>query len=104
RVAGATTYDDIAAMDPKVLAALPLSGIPVGEARTRARAMVADAPMVRRTERVDVPRADIELDVDMESYSDDGAYLWGTYLSGPGVEQLSYEVGYRPFVTWEPLE
>jgi predicted RecB family nuclease len=43
----------------------------------------------------------VELDIDMESYLDDGAYLWGTYLSGvtlPGFGQ-----GYRPFVTWRPL-
>ena len=39
----------------------------------------------------------------MESYLDDGAYLWGTLLSGPGVARLGASPGYRPFVTWRPL-
>jgi len=102
RSAGAATYDDVAAMDPAVAAGLPLTGIPAGEARIRARAMQQALPMVRRSETVDVVRADVELDVDMESYLDDGAYLWGTLLTGrrvPGFEQ-----GYRPFATWAPLD
>jgi hypothetical protein len=38
----------------------------------------------------------------MESYLDDGAYLWGTLLTG---EQLpGFDPGYRPFVSWTPLE
>lgn len=101
RAAGAERIDDVAAMDPARLAALPLTGIPSVEAATRARAILAGVPMVRRREAVDVVRADVELDVDMESFLDDGAYLWGTYLSGvplPGLPQ-----GYRPFATWQPL-
>jgi predicted RecB family nuclease len=101
RAAGAASYDDVADMDPAVVAALPLTGIPAAEARIRAAAMRAGVPMVRRTAAVDVVRADVELDVDMESYLDDGAYLWGTLLTGrevPGFDQ-----GYRPFVTWRPL-
>lgn len=38
-------------------------------------------------------RADVEVDVDLESYQEHGAYLWGTLLDGV----------YRPFVTWDPL-
>jgi predicted RecB family nuclease len=102
REAGAASYDDVAAMDPAVVAALPLTGIPASEARVRARALLARVPMVRRAERVDVVRADVEFDVDMESYLDDGAYLWGTLLTG---EQLpGFDPGYRPFVSWTPLE
>jgi predicted RecB family nuclease len=33
------------------------------------------------------------VDVDLESYQEHGAYLWGTLLYGV----------YRPFVTWDPL-
>ena len=42
---------------------------------------------------VAVPRADVEIDVDMEAYMDQGAYLWGAWLDG----------AYHDFVTWEPL-
>lgn len=66
-----------------------------------ARAWLAQVTLIRRTPEVEVVRADVEVDVDMESYQDDGAYLWGTLLTDntdPG--RL---VRYRPFVTWEPL-
>lgn len=102
RAAGAVTYDDVAAMDPAAVRALSLSGIPAGEAQVRAQAMVAGVPLVRRTECVDPVRADVELDVDMESYGDDGAYLWGTYLTGALVPGFAH--GYRPFVTWQTLD
>ncbi|WP_405134069.1 TM0106 family RecB-like putative nuclease [Nocardia sp. NBC_01388] len=58
-----------------------------------ARAWATGAPLVRRVERVRVQRADVEVDVDLESYQEHGAYLWGTLLDGV----------YRPFVTWDPL-
>lgn len=102
RAAGADTYDDVAHMDKAMLTALPLTGIPAAEARIRARAMASGAPMVRRTETLDVARADVELDIDMESYLDEGAYLWGTYLTGVPID--GFEQCYRPFVTWRPLD
>jgi predicted RecB family nuclease len=37
----------------------------------------------------------------MESYLDDGAYLWGTLLSGDALP--GFPAGYRPFVTWQRL-
>lgn len=63
-----------------------------------ARAWLAGVPLVRRLETVTVARADVEVDVDMESYQELGAYLWGTLLTEGGVSQP-----YRPFVTWDPL-
>ena len=40
-----------------------------------------------------MPRADVEIDVDMEAYMDQGAYLWGAWMDGT----------YYDFVTWEKL-
>lgn len=63
-----------------------------------ARAWLVDAPLVRRAREVTVPRADVEVDVDMESYHEHGAYLWGTLVTDDGID-----LGYRPFVTWRPV-
>ena len=47
------------------------------------------------------PTADVEVDIDMESY-DDATYLWGAYvtLNRPVV---GVTAGYHHFVTWEAL-
>ncbi len=66
---------------------------PFAEAVVTARAWISGAPLVRRVERLQVRRADVEVDVDLESYQEYGAYLWGTLLDGV----------YRPFVTWDPV-
>ena len=60
-------------------------------------------PLIRKGGPIRVRRADLELDVDMESFLEDGAYLWGTYLTGPGVTALGLTPGYRAFVSWRPL-
>lgn len=59
-----------------------------------------DIPLVRRLDRPRVRRADIEVDIDMESYGERGAYLWGTLLTDTVDDE---PVLYRPFVTWDPL-
>jgi predicted RecB family nuclease len=99
--AGIRTYDELAGLPADVAAALPLTAIAPAEARVRAVAVREGIPLIRRSAPVRPQRADVELDVDMESYLDDGAYLWGTYLSGRPLE--GFHAGYRPFVTWEPL-
>ncbi|GAB2911038.1 TM0106 family RecB-like putative nuclease [Rhodococcus aerolatus] len=95
REAGITTVDDLARAEAPPAA---WRGGPFTDAVTTARAWLAGAPLVRRQAEVQVRRADVEVDVDMESYLEHGAYLWGTLLAWPGEEPQ-----YRPFATWDPL-
>ncbi len=67
-----------------------------------ARARIGPLPAYRRrgTDRVDVPRADIEVDVDMENVGE-GCYLWGTLLTrhnGPAAAESEF----IPFASWDP--
>jgi predicted RecB family nuclease len=100
RAVGVSTVDALAALDPRGAAPVPLAGTPFEDAVLLSRAWLADYPLVRRLPRVEVPRADVELDVDMESFGDAGAYLWGSWLSGVDV---GLAPGYRAFATWQPL-
>ncbi|XGP72629.1 TM0106 family RecB-like putative nuclease [Actinokineospora auranticolor] len=100
RAAGVTTVDDLALVDPDELDVPLLVGMPAADAVGLARAWLADLAVVRRSEHVEVPRADVEVDVDMESFGDAGAYLWGVLLSGVDIGEPR---GYRAFATWDPL-
>ncbi|MFC0316163.1 TM0106 family RecB-like putative nuclease [Gordonia phosphorivorans] len=60
-----------------------------------------DVPLVRRLDRPTVYRADVEVDIDMESYGERGAYLWGTLLTDRSAPERTAQ--YLPFVTWDPL-
>lgn len=97
RNAGVRTIDELAALGPGGTA---LATMPLTDAVALARAWLADLTMVRRVATVDVPRADVEVDVDMESFGDAGAYLWGCLLSGADIGETA---GYRAFATWNPL-
>ena len=66
-----------------------------------AAAWLDGTKLIRRVDEPSVTRADVEVDVDMESYGEDGAYLWGTLLTD--TSDPTREVRYRPFVTWDPL-
>lgn len=65
----------------------------VGEPSRVAAAWRAGIPVLRRPGAIEVPRADVEVDVDMEAYLDQGAYLWGTFDGER----------YRGFVTWDEV-
>ncbi|MEO7196690.1 MAG: TM0106 family RecB-like putative nuclease [Pseudonocardiaceae bacterium] len=100
RAAGVATVDALAALDPVGHPPVPMVGMPFRDAVWLARAWQRDLTLVRRHRRVSVRRADVEVDVDMESFDDDGAYLWGALLSGA---DIGIPGGYRGFVTWEPV-
>ncbi|WP_410637811.1 TM0106 family RecB-like putative nuclease [Amycolatopsis sp. lyj-346] len=101
RRAGVSTVDKLAALDPAGESpAVNWTGVSFADAVVLARAWLAELTLVRRVDRVEVPRADVEVDVDMESFGDAGAYLWGCLLSGA---DIGVPRGYRAFATWDPL-
>ncbi|WP_231644805.1 TM0106 family RecB-like putative nuclease [Sciscionella sediminilitoris] len=98
RAAGVRTIDELAATH--YTARIEGFTGQLREAIALARAWLADATVIRKVGEVQVPRADVEVDVDMESFGDAGAYLWGCLLTG---EPIGIEPGYHPFATWDPL-
>ncbi|GAA0557851.1 putative RecB family nuclease [Saccharopolyspora erythraea NRRL 2338] len=100
RAIGVSTVDELARLSPEALETLPLTVARTGDVVLLAKAWLRELPLVRRVRRLSVPRADVEVDVDMESYADSGAYMWGSWLSGADVGE---EPGYRAFATWDPL-
>ena len=102
RAAGISTVAALAAQDPR--GELPVPGVPVADTIALARAWLRGLPVVRRVPRVSVRRADVEVDVDMESFGESGAYLWGVLLSYPGGRREGERPpGYHAFATWDPL-
>jgi predicted RecB family nuclease len=104
REVGVSTVAELAACDPArppvVLPNLPSFADVVALARARLRGLA----VVRRVPSVPVLRADVEVDIDMESFGEAGAYLWGVRVQYPGGLRPGDEPeGYRAFATWEPV-
>lgn len=97
---GVSTVDALAALDPEGESPIAFTGTTYGNAVALARAWLADLTVVRKVRDVRVPRGDVEVDVDMESFSDHGAYLWGALLTGA---DIGLAHGYRAFATWDPV-
>ncbi|MGQ0574344.1 MAG: TM0106 family RecB-like putative nuclease [Pseudonocardia sp.] len=103
RELGVRTVAELAALDPHAPPG-PVPGPPWNDVVALARAWLRGLAVARRVPRVEVPRADVEVDVDMESFGESGAYLWGALLHHPGGRRAGDEPdGYRAFATWEPL-
>ncbi|GAA1253370.1 TM0106 family RecB-like putative nuclease [Prauserella halophila] len=100
RRAGIATVDKLAALDSHDEPPIQWTGVSFSDAVSLAKAWLADLTMVRRIRDVTVPRGDVEVDIDMESFGDSGAYLWGCLLGGA---DIGVEHGYHGFATWEPL-
>ncbi|MBB4134372.1 TM0106 family RecB-like putative nuclease [Gordonia humi] len=98
--AGITTVDALADHRGGPPGAWPRA-VSFDDAIVSARCWVDGLPLARRSDRPSVRRADVEVDVDMESYSERGAYMWGTLLTD--TTDPDREVRYRAFVTWDPL-
>ncbi|MPY79060.1 MAG: TM0106 family RecB-like putative nuclease [Actinophytocola sp.] len=100
RECGVATVDQLAALDLSGEPSVQLTGMPFEHAVALARAWRGGVSVVRKVPDVVVPRGDVEVDVDMESFADHGAYLWGALLSG---SDIGLPHGYHSFATWDPV-
>jgi predicted RecB family nuclease len=101
-VEGIATAADVARLDPLIAS---FGGAGLGDLSQQidnARARLGPYPAYRRRgiDRVVVPRADIEIDVDMESVNE-GCYLWGTLLNVRGAAGPESST-FVPFASWNP--
>lgn len=76
---------------------------PLGRLTTAVRRarMIRDGRSLERdtTGAITIPRADVEIDFDIEWDPDDRVYLWGALVNRPGADPV-----YHPLVTWDLLD
>lgn len=101
--AGVRTFADLATLSRPTASYSDVAVSTLPEQIDLARAALGPAPIYRRrdVESFVVPRADIEVDVDMENV-ETGVYLWGTLVSDHTQPGTAPE--YTSFATWEPLD
>lgn len=95
--AGYATAGDIAALDRRTAAYTGMATL--AQQIDQARAALGPAAVYRRRglAAIHVPRADVEVDVDMENI-EEGCYLWGALLTADRRSR------YHSFVTWDPMD
>jgi predicted RecB family nuclease len=98
---GFHTVADLGALDAKTLDVCEACASNVAGQIELAQARVGEAPAYRKrgAEVIAVPRADIEVDVDMENIND-GCYLWGALVTDR--REAAPEARYVAFSSWDP--
>ena len=98
---GLHTVDDLETIDARTLAVCESGASNAAGQIELARARVGTSPAYRKrgVHVVTVPRADIEIDVDMEN-TNDGCYLWGALVTDR--RSASPEPRYVGFASWDP--
>ncbi len=102
KAAGITTVGDLADLC-RVTAGYSGSGLPLPTHIDLARAFLGPEATYRKrgVAALTVPRADVEVDIDMESVQN-ASYMWGCLVTDrSGVDLVPQE--YRAFVTWDEL-
>jgi predicted RecB family nuclease len=95
---GIVTVSDLVMVDPLTLSLGSEVGDLLGQIDlARARVGPSGAYRRRGVARIEVPRADIEVDVDMENVAD-GCYLWGALITDWRAPKPTPT--YRPFAYW----
>lgn len=90
---GIAAAGQLVALDPTVVALADQPVRRLAEAIQGARALASGRPQLRHgLERLAVPSADVEVDIDMESALDGSTYLWGAWVDGE----------YHAVTSWEP--
>jgi predicted RecB family nuclease len=97
---GFATVADLDAIDTSIFDLFAGVGSTLSTQIELARARVGSSPAYRRREieRIEVPRGDVEVDVDMEN-TKDGCYLWGALVTDRRAPTPTSH--YLSFATWD---